>query len=272
MPSSPLTQHDIAILEKIKDPESGPSAPLPIDSSLPRDPNITDDSIYQTVSELERSIISSVQAIELQIARLKPQGPEPPLSQYLSCIQQLDKLIEEHPNYASARNNRAQALRRVYGDSILLKKSTTSSEQTPLDPSPCEETLSNASNTILIDLSTAISLLTPPTPFSPLSPRAAKTLSQAYTQRGAIYHLTSKSLSSTNSEHQLRAEPNRREASWSKVDFEENASRDFMMGGRYGNEVAKALAVASNPTAKLCGAIVKEAMRKEFGFAEMEVN
>lgn len=41
-----------------------------------------------------------------------------------------------------------------------------------------------------------------------------------------------------------------------------------MMGGRYGNEVAKALAVASNPTAKLCGAIVKEAMRKEFGFAE----
>lgn len=38
-----------------------------------------------------------------------------------------------------------------------------------------------------------------------------------------------------------------------------------MMGGRYGNEVAKALAVAANPTAKLCGEIVREAMVREFG-------
>ncbi len=51
------------------------------------------------------------------------------------------------------------------------------------------------------------------------------------------------------------------------MEFEESASRDFTMGGRYGNEVAKALAVASNPTAKLCGAMVKEAMRKEYGLA-----
>jgi hypothetical protein len=35
-----------------------------------------------------------------------------------------------------------------------------------------------------------------------------------------------------------------------------------MMGGRYGNEVAKALAVSMNPTAKLCGEIVKDAMRR----------
>jgi hypothetical protein len=43
------------------------------------------------------------------------------------------------------------------------------------------------------------------------------------------------------------------------------ASRDFMLGGRYGNQIAKALAVATNPTAKLCGSIVQEAMSKEFG-------
>lgn len=37
------------------------------------------------------------------------------------------------------------------------------------------------------------------------------------------------------------------------------------MGGRYGNPIAKALAVATNPTAKLCGEMVKEAMRKDYG-------
>jgi hypothetical protein len=37
-----------------------------------------------------------------------------------------------------------------------------------------------------------------------------------------------------------------------------------MMGGRYGNEIAKALAVSANPTAKLCGEMVREAMRKEY--------
>ena len=49
------------------------------------------------------------------------------------------------------------------------------------------------------------------------------------------------------------------------IDLEEMASRDFVMGGRYGNEIARGLAVATNPTAKLCGSIVREAMRKEFG-------
>ena len=48
------------------------------------------------------------------------------------------------------------------------------------------------------------------------------------------------------------------------TEWEENASRDFMVGGRYGNEVAKALAVAANPTAKLCGEMVREAMKKEY--------
>ena len=40
---------------------------------------------------------------------------------------------------------------------------------------------------------------------------------------------------------------------------------DFAMGGRYGNEIAKGLAVSTNPTAKLCGQMVREAMKKEYG-------
>ncbi|PVH82948.1 hypothetical protein DL98DRAFT_513625 [Cadophora sp. DSE1049] len=265
--ASPLTQHDLSILEKIKDPESGPSAPLLIDDTLPRDPNITDQSTYLQISQCERSIISSIQQIELQIAGLKPQSPdsesESPLSQYLDCVKRLDQLIEGYPNYASARNNRAQALRRIYGDGLLVSNPTSPSPQeNTLDPSPPESTLLSASTTILTDLSTAISLLTPRTPFSPLSPQTAKTLSQAYTQRGALYHLTAKALAVNGAK--LRIEEGRREKEWKAVEWEEFASRDFMVGGRYGNEIAKALAVAANPTAKLCGEMVREAMRKEY--------
>jgi hypothetical protein len=63
----------------------------------------------------------------------------------------------------------------------------------------------------------------------------------------------------------LSVDAARPEAGWSKLDFEEHASRDFAMGGRYGNEIAKGLAVSTNPTAKLCGQMVREAMKKEYG-------
>ena len=45
--------------------------------------------------------------------------------------------------------------------------------------------------------------------------------------------------------------------------LEEMASYDFTLGGRYGNPVAKELAVRTNPYAKMCGAIVRDAMRAE---------
>ncbi|CZT09385.1 uncharacterized protein RCO7_07404 [Rhynchosporium graminicola] len=262
--ASHLTQHDLSILEKIKDPESGPSAPLLVDSTLPRDPNITDQETYNAISLIERSIISSIQNIELQIAGLKPQiSKASPLPQYLECVERLDELIKEHPNYASARNNRAQALRRIYGDGLLVTNPISPTlPENVLDHSPTEDTLISASITILADLSTAISLLTPSTPFSAISPQTGKTLSQAYTQRGALYHFTAKALAVKGAD--LRISGSMKEAGWKTVDFEENASREFMVGGRFGNEIAKALAVAANPTAKLCGEMVKEAMRKEY--------
>ena len=259
-----LTKHDLSILEKIKDPEASSSAPLAINESLPRDPHVTDPAQYSRVAERERAIISSIEATEIQIAGLdSAPSTLPLLSQYLNCVKRFEELIEEYPNYASARNNRAQSLRRIYGDGMLIESTEHLKDEAPvLNPSASNETLISASRTILTDLSTAISLLTPLTPFAPLSPPAAKTLSQAHTQRGALYHLTAKRLSSKESK--LRIDESRREAGWKIADFEENASRDFLLGGRYGNEVAKALAVSANPTAKLCGEMVKEAMRKEY--------
>lgn len=262
--ASSLSSRDLSILEKIKDPEAGASAPLVIDDSLPRDPQVTDPEQYSLVTGRERDILSSIQELELQIAGLSPvSSPTPSLSRYLNCVKGLDSLVDEHPNYASARNNRAQALRRIYSDGMLVRTTQTFQDEAPtLDAAASDDTLISASKTILTDLSTAISLLTPYTPFSPLSPQAAKTLSQAHTQRGALYHLTAKRLATKGSE--LRIDESQKEVRWKVVDFEENASRDFFLGGRYGNEVAKALAVSANPTAKLCGEIVKEAMRKEY--------
>lgn len=259
-----LTSHDQSILEKIKDPESGPSAPLLISADLPRDPHITELSTYQRVVAREKDIITSIQAAELQLAGLRSALPESPLEQYERCLDDLNALVKEFPKYASARNNRAQALRRMYGDGLLVRNPLGTSGETShiLKAEASDATLISISSIILNDLTASISMLTPSSPFSPISPQAAKTLSQSYTQRGAIYHLTSKSLAAEGAE--LRLAEDRPEKCWTVVDFEENASRDFMLGGRYGNEIAKALAVSTNPTAKLCGDMVKEAMRKEY--------
>lgn len=271
-----LTKHDLEVLDKIKDPESGPSAPILVDDSLSRDPHITDTALYQRVTQKEKAIISSIQQIELQIAGLKATlASTTPIQQYQASIQSLDALAEEFPAYASARNNRAQALRRIYGDGMLLSCGSGSRGIAPLPLCPDAEDsqILAASKIVLDDLDTAISLLTPRTPFAPLSPQAAKTLAQAYTQRGALYHLTARLLSAVSvpedSSPSLRIHATRREARWTILDFEENASRDFMLGGRYGNEIARQLAVATNPTAKLCGDMVREAMRKEYAGASM---
>jgi hypothetical protein len=170
MPSASLTNHDLFILEKIKDPESGPSAPILIDPSLPRDPHITDDVFYLQITQSERAIISSIQDVELQIANLKPAVSDP-LAQYLSSVERLDELVEEYPEYASARNNKAQALRRIYGDGMLVKgdSQTSTEEAKPLDVEASDEDLIVASNTILEDLDKAIKLLTPATPFMAIS-------------------------------------------------------------------------------------------------------
>ncbi|CAL3966972.1 unnamed protein product [Diplocarpon coronariae] len=276
---SRLTAHDVSVLSKIADPDSSPVPPPLISSCLPPDPNIP-SSLYGQVASRERAIIASIQTTELQAANLQPSPPDfNPLEEYLARIAQLDDLVAAHPNYASARNNRAQALRRVYGDEILvanppLAAPASPSTSTPTSasqqgagqalapsPLPAAVTLSAAAK-ILTDLSTAITLLAPASPYQPLSPQAAKTLAQAHTQRGALYHVTARALAVAGAE--LRVAEDAREHGWSALRFAEEASRDFAAGGRFGSEVARGLAVGVNPTAKLCGEMVREALRMEY--------
>jgi hypothetical protein len=253
-----LTRRDENVLEKIKDPESNPLTAVMVDPTLPKDPAITDMAVYERVSKGEREIILAMQQLEMQLAGLRTAATIPnPIAEYRNCVSRLGDIISEHPKYASARNNRAQALRRLYGDTMLLQ---TSDPRALISEADTQER-SRAAATALFDLDEAVKLLTPRTLFGSISPTAGKTLSLAHTQRAALYHMTAKSFSGSL----LSIAEKRKESSWQKMDFEEAASRDFALGGRYGNEIAKGLAVSTNPTAKLCGQMVREAMKKEYG-------
>ncbi|KAI0882440.1 uncharacterized protein GGS22DRAFT_44184 [Annulohypoxylon maeteangense] len=261
--ASSLSRHDFNVLEKIKDPESNPLAAVIVDSTLPRDPNIIDASVYDRVSKKERDIVLAMQHLEMQLAGLRSASTTEPIEEYRKCVSRLEELISEHPNYASARNNRAQALRRLYGDTMLL---TSVHDPNGLVQDVGDAERSQAATLALSDLDEAITLLTPRSLFASISPQAGKTLSMAHTQRAAIYHMTAKSFQPG----QVAKISERKEAEWTKIEFEEAASRDFAFGGRYGNEIAKGLAVSTNPTAKLCGQMVREAMKREYGPAYAE--
>lgn len=273
-----LSRRDIDVLGKIRDPESNPESALRLDVSLPKDPHVTDAAEYAKISQKERELVLAMQQAEMELAGLKQKSLSDPIEAYRTCVACLGKLITEHPQYASARNNRAQALRRLYGDDMLVEVAAgpedgTADSGSSSRPKGAEAILqggaaseqerAQAAATVLSDLDRAVALLMPSNAASAtLSPTAAKTLSLAFTQRAAIYHATSKLVASGR-----RCNPhvNRSEARWGQMDFEEAASRDFSMGGRFGNEIARGLAVGTNPTAKLCGQMVQQMMKGEYG-------
>ncbi|TQV94994.1 hypothetical protein V2A60_009926 [Cordyceps javanica] len=258
-----LSQRDMNVLEKMRDPDYNPAASLVLDERLPRDPHVTDPDVYEQVSSRERAIVASLQALEADLAQAQDLDADARAEAgYRAAVAELDALVEAHPDYASARNNRAQATRRLYGDLMLLRVTASASAALmPLVPGPPAEERRRAAARALDDLETSIALLTPEALASPMAPTAARTLSSALTQRGAIYLQTGKLLADRG----LDVDARRRESAWSAHRFQEAASHDLALGGRYGNEIAKNLAVSVNPTAKLCGQIVREAMRKEYG-------
>lgn len=254
-----LSTRDFDVLEKIKDPDYNPQTNVLLDPSLPRDPHVSDASVYERVIQKEREIVLAMQQLELQLAGLRPKTVAEPQQEYRDLLSKLGDFISEHPNYASARNNRVQAVRRLYGDTMLLQDAAVDPQRLLQSPGPDER--QQMAEMALDDLDTAIRLLSPTMAFAAVSPQAAKTLSSAYTQRAAIYHTTGKRIG----EDKAAVGGARREAHWDRAAFEEAASRDFALGGRHGNEIAKGLAVSTNPTAKLCGQMVREAMKKEYG-------
>lgn len=286
-----LSKRDINVLGKIRDPESNTTGAIRLDPSLPRDPHVTDSQLYECISQEEKGLVLLMQRAEMELAGLQPKSLADPIETYRQSVADLGQLIAKNPSYASARNNRAQALRRLYGDDMLLQHDDAEvngmngpgdfvhTPQALLGDMPDNEAeRARAAATVLSDLERCIALLMPANPLSAaLSPTAAKTLSLAFTQRAAIYHSTSKRigpsrkilahLATTAETREQEGEEHvgRAEAQWSRLDFEEAASRDFAMGGRFGNEIARGLAVGTNPTAKLCGQMVQQMMKNEYG-------
>ncbi|KZF26803.1 hypothetical protein L228DRAFT_19001 [Xylona heveae TC161] len=249
-----LTKKDASTLDQIFDPESTPSPAINISSDAPDDPHIKDSQLLEELKKREKDAIVLLEKnVSSELggkARVDP-------SIYKQVLDELSELISEEPSYASVRNNRAQLLRLQHGDHVLvIAWSPTAAGK--------EKQQASIAETILTDLDTALDLLTPTSSTVSLSRSQARTLAQAHTQRAALLYTASKDAASHDMmKRQWRPVGNKFEG-WTADRFEEAASRDFFLGGLYGNELSKAMAVHTNPHAKLCGAIIQEALRKEY--------
>lgn len=220
-----LSTNDNAVLGALFDPESSLSNSTQVSASAP--------------SDIEQSKLELIQQDERAALRALNHD-KPSRLEIQSSIDQLDQIISDNPTYASAWNNRAQTRRMLHEIEELYAQI----EDLKL---------------ILQDLAQAIELATPKNPLAPVPALNANVLASAHTHRGYLLytasrseHLTKLITSSVDSLSPL-----------DKDGLEEMASREFTLGGRYGNDTARQLAVRTNPYAKLCGSIVKEAMQKE---------
>ena len=246
MGSVQLSKGDSKVLAQVFDPESGPAkVEVLVDPYRPADRCIDDKALLPKLKATEKDAIQHIEDFERSSSQI-PQAKE---DAYRQAMSMLDQIIEENPSYASARNNRAQLRRWRFGDRNMIcqRRRSRDSERT------------TAASATVDDLKECIALASPEQPQDAVSPTQGRLLAQAYTQLGALYYAASKDFDQAEGNASLDKDFD----GWTNDRFEEEASRLFYLGGLYGNEVAKALAVHTNPHAKLCGNIVKEAMRKE---------
>jgi len=219
-----LSGNDSAVLSALFDPESSLSSAANINYSTP-----------ETIDSERLSLLQNEERNALRPLNQK----KPSKSDIEHALSKLSDIVESNPDYASALVNRAQAQRLLVQDGELSKN---------------PELVLNISE----DLAKAISLTTPKSPTDSVSAMDAKILAAAHTHRGYLLLLASKSEENRHMMDSIKALRDLR-----KEDLEEMASRELALGGRYGNETARQLAVKTNPYAKLCGSIVKEALQKE---------
>ena len=234
--SKSLSTNDGAVLSQIFDPESAPSAGILVDATLHEDPHYTDPVIWNDLKQQEKAIVLRAESVMKN---------KEPLSHLRQVAADMQALMGVYPLGACLLNDYAQIIRLQYGNDLFSGH--------------CSESLREAFQA----LDKAIDLLKPAMTQDGVSHAQCRTLAQAYTQRGALLHGLASSLSKDPSQKLSIST----RANLTIVDLQEAASRDFFMGGRYGNEVGRALAVHTNPTAKLCGQMVQNAMRKEFSSA-----
>jgi len=256
--AAPLSSKDASILDQIFDPESTPTPAIEISADAPPDPHITDRDLLSSLKAREIAAIKLLETHQAQSLTDQPSGHAD--NKIFDLVySQLSSIASTQPSYASVYNNRAQFLRLRYGDHLLVVRSAAT-----------DEALCSAAEKVLADVNTAIRLSTPPSPSAALSQSQAQVLAQAHSQRAALLYTASKDAAGFSMMNQKWQATLEQFDGWDAERFEEAASRDFFLGGRYGNEVSEAMAVHTNPHAKLCGAMVQEAMKKEYAPAFKE--
>ena len=261
-----LSSKDTIILDSLFNPEASPDQGVQIDESLPRDSSISSSTILKQIHEQELLAIRNLES------QLRPQSTENRISHpsnhrvsdavvqeaLTSAIETFTSIIISHPKYSSAYANRAQCT------AVQLNQSGAS----PLEVIQHKGLMS--------DLEKAITLARPHNPTAAISTANAQVLASTHTQRASIYLAGSRYLES----QKLRSgrpilpnspeKPNRPSEVDLTDDFanlaallEEKASQEFFFGGKYGNKLAGAMMVKTNPYAKACGNVVKEATRRE---------
>ncbi|KAJ5755745.1 hypothetical protein N7533_005288 [Penicillium manginii] len=250
-PAQPsLTSNDAAVLQALFDAESSPSSGVTIESTRPSWPATVN------ISETD---LASLKTREADIIR-KVQGDEPSQEVVKSALDNIDNLLREYPSYPPAYTNRAQMLRLLID--LQYKQSHPEARSESSDDALFTPEADSFSSQIFTDLGKAITLATPASPADSLSTVQARLLADAHTHRGYLLLKAARVLKNGTLLSEGVVVPERLRG-LDADELEEMASRDFFLGGRFGNKVAQQLAVQTNPYAKMCGAIVKEAMRKE---------
>ncbi|KAH6642605.1 hypothetical protein C7974DRAFT_105205 [Boeremia exigua] len=224
-----LSANDARILNALFDPETLPSSVAKsrdasaIDTTLPPHPSISSSQL--SILETQQNDI------------VRRTTSDSTLEAIHSEIECLNNIIATNPTYPSAFVNRAM-LRRIKIETSLPKDGNIfSASESDIE-------------TLFTDLSRAIHLSLPASsPTAPVSAYQARMLRTAYSHRAFLY------LKASETGTQLKG--------LEKSELEELASKDFAAAARYGDEAAREMSVRTNPYAKMCGAIVKNALREE---------
>ncbi|KAF1835225.1 hypothetical protein BDW02DRAFT_568239 [Decorospora gaudefroyi] len=235
VPNTTLSANDKRILNALFDPETLPSSvahskhTAAIDPSLPAHPTISTTQL-STLEQQQNDIIHGVSNTSSPTA-------------INDAITRVNDTITSWPTYPSAPLNRAMLLRMKIEATLHHPTQTifTTTASAPHHPEI---------NPIFTDLSHAIRLAAPPaSDLEPVSPYKARILRTAYAHRAYLYLKAAEAGAVWNG--------------LGKSELEELASGDFEQAARFGDEVAREMCVRTNPYAKMCGAIVRNALREE---------
>ncbi|KAF9701051.1 hypothetical protein EKO04_000142 [Ascochyta lentis] len=224
-----LSANDARILNALFDPET-----LPSSVAKSKDASAIDDLLppHPTISSSQLSILETQQNEIIQQT-----SSDSSIEAIDSAIRSLNDITTSNPTYPSAFVNRAMLQR------LKIEASLPPDHHIFSVPEPDIEA-------IFTDLARAIHLSLPTyAQAAPVSSYQARMLRTAYSHRAFLY------LKASETGTEL--------GGLGKSDLEELSSKDFAAAARYGDEAAREMSVRTNPYAKMCGAIVKNALREE---------